>query len=148
MAEDFAGGIGAGIGAAAAVGAEAEDVYGPSWITRMVNNAGGLRLEYTPELLDKVIARLDAFCKAVAIKHKRIREMQFLARGLSEDWQSQSYLQTHRDGLDDLAAKHRKLLDVSQKLLERHEAAKKTLDTTEDANVENLRKQQSGIESQ
>lgn len=148
MAEDFAAGIGAGIGAAAAVGAEADDVYGPSWITRMVNNAGGLRLEYTPELLDEVIARLDAFCEKIKASQKGIRRMMPLAEGLSEDWQSQSYLQTHRDGLDDLATKHSQMLKVSQKLLERHEAAKKTLDRTEEANVENLRKQQSGIESQ
>lgn len=148
MAEDFAGGIGAGIGAAAAVGAKADDVYGPSWITRMVNNAGGLRLEYTPELLDEVITRMDAFSKRVELQLRRIGRMEPLARGLSEDWQSQAYLQTHREGLEDLATKHRQLLDVSLKLLERHEAAKKTLDTTEDANVENVRKQQGGFEDQ
>ncbi|MGH3466285.1 MAG: hypothetical protein ACRDQF_00950 [Thermocrispum sp.] len=137
------GGIGSG--AAAAVDAEAEKVYGPGWIDRIGNNLGGLRLEYTPELLDKVIAEWEDLCTDIKTERDRVKELPPLARGLSDDLWSQQYLQTHVTGLEDLQTKLGMMHEVAVAQLERHRAAKQTLDSTDEGIAGGFLKQIGGL---
>lgn len=122
-----------------------QKTYGPGFWGRVANTAGGIRLEYTPELLNEVITDLKDLVADLRDDIRAVEAMREHAVAPSEDYASEAYVQTHEEGLRDLHAKHEQMRSVAEALLERHLAAKQNLDQSEDDNVEGIGKQIRGI---
>lgn len=137
------GGAAGAIGdAAAAVDQEGEKSFGPGWLERTTNNLGAKgSFEYTPEQLNAVIGDLEELVKDFRGDRARITNIIRLVEAPSEDYVSQAYADHYREAMEDLLAKNQQMRDVAVKMLERHVAAKKQMDTTEGANEDTFRDQ-------
>lgn len=129
-------------GAASAVDKEGEKAFGPGWLDRVTNNLGAKgTFEYTPEQLNSVIADLEDLVEDFKGDRVRIANIIRLIEAPSEDYASQAYADHYREAMEDLLAKNQQMRDVANKMLERHVAAKKQMDTTEGANEDTFRDQ-------
>jgi hypothetical protein len=151
----FDSGIGAAIGSAAgkigeAVGSVYEtgkEAFGDAFWEKGAVPGEGQSFEYSPDLLNRVIERLEGLVGEIDKDRRLVEYVEESAARVapSEDWGSERAGDAAQDNARRLWETYDQLLTVARKLLLAHLHAKATLDTAEESVTEEIQALQKAI---